>query len=126
MLDWLIDLVLERFVPPIAAELATALPKLEPINEPWRLLTVDDVATRLGRSTRWVRERVKQGELPFVRLDAGALAFELEDVQAFARSRRISARESSVLAARLHDHRNSGSQGRFERRERAMTPGVGE
>jgi excisionase family DNA binding protein len=54
------------------------------------LLDVSEVAERLGRSTRWVRERAKRGDLPFVRLDGSALAFDLEDVRGFARARRIS------------------------------------
>jgi hypothetical protein len=36
-----------------------------------------------------VRERAKKGDLPYVRLDGGALAFELADVQNFACARRI-------------------------------------
>jgi len=59
--------------------------------EPWRLLDVEETARRLGRSTRWVRERAKRGDLPSIRLDGGALAFDLRDLQAFARRRRIPA-----------------------------------
>jgi hypothetical protein len=44
---------------------------------------------RLGRSTRWVRERVKAGELDWVRLDGGGFAFKLEQLQAFADARQI-------------------------------------
>ena len=51
---------------------------------------MSEVAARLGRSTRWVRERA--GDLAFVRLDGGALAFDLEDVRCFARERRIACR----------------------------------
>jgi hypothetical protein len=58
-------------------------------RESWRLLTLEEAAARLGRSPRWVRDRVKAGELVRVRLDAGAFAFELEDVQEFARARRL-------------------------------------
>jgi hypothetical protein len=71
------DLVLER-VPTPAAE------------EPWRLLTVDEAAERLGRSTRWVRDH--KGEIGWVRLDGRALAFELDDLRAFAREHRIACR----------------------------------
>jgi predicted DNA-binding transcriptional regulator AlpA len=57
--------------------------------EPWCLLNLEQAAQRLGRSPRWIRERVKCGELPQVRLDGGALAFDLDDLRAFARSRRV-------------------------------------
>src|SRR5262249_50048712 len=97
-LDSFLDLVVERLIPPLTAELATTFSHFQPEAEPWRLLNVDEVATRLGRSTRWVRERVKRGQLPHVRLDGGALAFEIEDVQAFAAARRISAAEPPALA----------------------------
>jgi predicted DNA-binding transcriptional regulator AlpA len=79
----LVEAVAERVASLVLVELAT------PTTEPWRLLTLEEVAARLGRSTRWVRERVKRGDLPRVRLDEGAFAFELADVQAFARERRI-------------------------------------
>ena len=69
--------------------------------EPWRLLTLEDACERLGRSGRWVRERVKSGELPVVRLDGGALAFEIADLQAFAAARRVDA-AAGMLAHRLH------------------------
>lgn len=68
--------------------------------EPWRLLTLEDACERLSRSGRWVRERVKSGELPVVRLDGGALAFEIEDLQAFAAARRVDA-TAGMLAHRL-------------------------
>jgi Helix-turn-helix domain len=123
-LDVLLDLVVERLVPSIAAELA-ALPKAEPETEPWRLLTVEDVAARLGRSARWVRDRAKRGDLPFVRLDGGALAFEIEDVRAFAQARRVPAAAPSPLAARLHEGSESASQARSRRAQRAADPGVG-
>jgi hypothetical protein len=76
----------------------------------WRLLTVRDVADRLGRSTRWVRERVKRGELVRVRLDGGALAFLLEDVEAFARARRVDPL-SDRLQAWGNGSRGAGSRG---------------
>jgi hypothetical protein len=119
LLGQLFDLVVEQLAPRIASELANALPHVEPESEPWRLLNVGEVAASLGRSTRWVRERAKRGQLPFVRLDGGALAFELEDVQAFARARRVSVGEPSVLASRLHDIRNPASSARSARKERA-------
>jgi predicted DNA-binding transcriptional regulator AlpA len=90
-------------------------------SKPWRLLTLEEVAARLGRSTRWVRERVKRGDLPRVRLDEGAFAFELEDVRAFARERRIactplaagaeSPSQNRFPAARLSRSQKAGARG---------------
>jgi len=77
-----------------------------PVDEPWRLLNLEDAAARIGRSTRWIRERVKAGELPHVRLDGGALAFEVFDLQAFAADRRIDA-ASGVVADRLQSVREA-------------------
>jgi excisionase family DNA binding protein len=82
--DELVDAIARRVV----AEFA-AVPQAEAGGEPWRLLNVEEAAARLGRSTRWVRERAKRGELPSVRLDGGALAFDVEDLRAFARARRV-------------------------------------
>ncbi|SRR6266545_2538735 len=88
----------EGVVEAIAAAVAA---KLASISSPsaeagWQLLRVEDVASRLGRSTRWVREQVKRGHLPYVRLDGGALAFELADVQTFASARRIDVRDETT------------------------------
>jgi hypothetical protein len=71
----------------------------QPREEPWRLWTVQETADRLGRSTKWVRAKAKAGDLIWVRLDGGALAFEPEDVKAFARARRIDSQERSLRAA---------------------------
>jgi hypothetical protein len=102
-----------ELVEEIAAAVVERLGAVEPgqaAAPAWRLLTVGDVADRLGRSTRWVRERVKRGQLTRVRLDGGALAFLLEDVEAFARARRV-----VPLADRLEGSSNgsgdAGSQG---------------
>jgi excisionase family DNA binding protein len=124
-LGQLLDLVVEQLAPRIAAELANGLPQVEPANEPWHLLNVEEVAARVGRSTRWVRERAKRGQLPFVRLDGGALAFELEDVQAFARARRVSAGEPLLRAGRLRDIRTPASPARRALSERATDSEVG-
>jgi predicted DNA-binding transcriptional regulator AlpA len=124
-LGQLLELVVEQLAPRVASELASVLPQVEPASEPRRLLDVNEVAARLGRWTRWVRERAKRGQFPFVRLDGGALAFELEDVQAFARARRVSAGEAPVLASRLQDIRKPGLSPRSARRERATDPRVG-
>src|SRR5438128_32884 len=92
-----LDELLAGLVAAIADEVAARLDRVldasstGPDVERWRLLTVDEVAVRLGRSERWVRERAKRGELPFVRLDGGALAFDLEDVRAFVLARRVPA-----------------------------------
>lgn len=86
----------------LAPLISSALPANDAREEPWRLLDVEQAAARFGRSTRWVRNRVKAGELPSVRLDGGALAFELaDDLQAFARARRVALEEPQALAARL-------------------------
>ena len=97
--------LVEGFVKALAAELVPLLPA-SPVptrarEEPWRLIDVNEAAERLGRSTRWVRDRAKTGELPWVKLDGGALAFELRDLQAFARARRVVLEEPETLAARL-------------------------
>ena len=84
-LSMFVDEVAER----VAVRLAADLEASSSAGEPWRLLTVAETGDRLGRSTRWVRERAKRGDLPFVKLDGGALAFDLEDVQNFVRERRI-------------------------------------
>jgi len=97
LLDELADRVAERLRPFMAPA---------PALEAWRLLDVEQAAERLGRSTRWVRERAKRGELPFVRLDGGALAFEEDDLRAFAMARRVAAEEPEVLAVRLQAGRD--------------------
>jgi predicted DNA-binding transcriptional regulator AlpA len=63
-------------------------------EEPWRLLTTAEVAAALGRSTKWVLNRKKDGTLPWVRLDSGRPGFKLEDVQAFADARRIAVNDA--------------------------------
>lgn len=101
LLEGLVELLAETVAPRVAAELAGG-ERAEPVDgELWRLLGVEEAAGRLGRSSRWVRERAKRGELPFVRLDGGALAFELEDLRAFAEARRVAVEAPGVLAGRL-------------------------
>jgi excisionase family DNA binding protein len=85
-----------RLAPLVAAELSPATTTAPP--ESWRLVNLEEAAARLGRSTRWVRERVTRGELPHVRLDGGALAFEVADLQAFATARRVDGSTARVLA----------------------------
>jgi hypothetical protein len=88
LLDELADELAERVCVRLAGQLPAAA-----AGEPWRLLTLAEAAGRLGRSTRWVRERVKTGELASVRLDGGAFAFLPDDLEAFAGSRRVAAGE---------------------------------
>jgi len=99
--EQLVAALAEELAPLIAAELAAQLPPAT--AEPWHLLDLEEAAQRLGRSPRWVRERAKTGVLPHVRLDGGALAFELDDLREFARDRRI------PLADRLQANGNGAS-----------------
>lgn len=104
--------LLSEFVELVAAEVAARLgppPSPPPPEEPWRLLDVEEAAARLGRSTRWIRERAKRGELPHIRLDGGALAFDVDDLRAFARARRVPAEDGDPLAGRLHPLGNGAS-----------------
>jgi len=87
--DALLDEIAER----VAYRLEQTSTPAMPETEAWRLLTLVEVSERLGRSERWVRDRVKAGDLARVRLDEGAFAFLLEDVIAFAECRRIGAME---------------------------------
>ena len=88
LLTLLVDALACELAPRVAAELArTASPAGE--VEPWRLLDLEEAAARLGRSTRTVRAWAKAGLLMSVKLDGGALAFELADLQAFAAARRV-------------------------------------
>jgi hypothetical protein len=80
------DELIEAFAARVAALVLEGLPIPE-AEEPWRLLTLDEAAERLGRSTRWVRDHKE--EIAYVRLDSGALAFELDDLRAFASKHRI-------------------------------------
>jgi excisionase family DNA binding protein len=76
----------------------------EPVP-PWRLLTLEEAAQRLTRSTRWLRERAKRGDLPHIRLDGGALCFDEGDLREFARARRVGVADSLAgpLAGRRKD-----------------------
>jgi hypothetical protein len=87
-LDLLVDLVAERVAIRVLAELnGHAAPWKDEDAEPWKLFNLEEAAARLGRSTRWVRDH--RDEIGWVRLDGSALAFRLEDLQAFAERRRI-------------------------------------
>jgi predicted DNA-binding transcriptional regulator AlpA len=103
--------VVARVAELIADRVVERLADLEvvPAEDAWRLLKLVDAAERLGRSERWIRERVRRGELPYVRLDGGALAFLLEDIRLFAEARRISADRPVALAGRLQGGGNAAS-----------------
>jgi hypothetical protein len=113
LLDELADRVADRLRPLLAPA---------PGAESWRLLDVEQVADRLGRSTRWVRERAKRGDLPYIRLDGGAFAFDEADLRAFAHARRVSAEDPEVCAGRVQEGRDralrngSGAADRVENR----------
>ena len=95
LLEQLIDEFASKLARLLAPEVAALVPAA--VEERWRLWTLDETAAALGRSERWVRERVKRGNLAFIRLDGGALAFLPADVVAFAEARRV----APVLADRL-------------------------
>jgi Helix-turn-helix domain len=82
-----------RTIAELAAETAIARAESRrrtPTDETtWRLLTLNEAAAALTRSPRWLRERVSRGELPVIRLDGGALSFQLEDLEAFVNARRV-------------------------------------
>ena len=97
------DALLDDFAARVAAELTKhdlARPSTIAPEEPWRLLSVDEAAKRLGRSTRWVRDH--RHEIGWVRLDGGALAFRLEDLQRFANERLIAGERWRQDAEPLH------------------------
>ena len=79
------DQLIEQVAALVAEIVLDRLPK--GAGERWHLLNVEEAATRLGRSTRWVRDH--KDEIGWVRLDGGALAFDLEDLRRFAYERRI-------------------------------------
>lgn len=91
VLGGLIELIAER----VAAKIDPPQAIPDDGLEDWRLWTLAETAERLTRSERWVRGKARTGELPVVRLDGGALAFDPEDVVAFARSRRVGAHVDS-------------------------------
>jgi hypothetical protein len=68
--------------------------------DPWHLLDVEAVGAMLGRSKRWVHGAVKERGLPHIRLDGGALAFDPDDVRAWARARRVPAEAPETLGGR--------------------------
>ncbi len=91
LFDALVDELVAKVIEGVVAAMAT----VEPV-EPWRLLNVREVAAMLGRSPRWVHGAVKERELPYVRLDGGALMFDREQVIAWAKARSIPRQNGST------------------------------
>jgi excisionase family DNA binding protein len=94
--DELVDAIAEA----VAAKFAGQLPA-PGATDGWRLWNLEETAERLGRSERTVREWAKDGRLPHVLLDGGRLAFNPEDVKAFARARRVPIEEAGESSRRL-------------------------
>lgn len=109
LLEQLVATLAEELAPRLALELAAQLPP-PPASKTWSLLDLEQAAARLGRSPRWVRERAKRGDLPFVKLDGGALAFELDDLRAYASDRRVGDDKVEALAGRLQAVRDPASR----------------
>jgi hypothetical protein len=95
LLEQLIATFAEQLAPRVAAELAgvQAAP-----TEAWRTIGLAELAERFGRSERWCRERTKDKEDPLPRLvlDGGSLRFDVDDVRAWARRRRVPAQEDDA------------------------------
>ena len=93
LLDELADRVADRLrlAQPISSSVASVGPRPS--------ADLEQAAAYFGRSTRWVRGKAKAGDLPFVRLDGGALAFLWADLEAFALARRVAAGGPNLLAA---------------------------
>jgi hypothetical protein len=120
-----------QIVDEIAAEVADRVVRMltaETVETPppseWRLLSTEQTA-ELGRSQRWVRERAKTGELPWVKLDSGPLAFLPDDVEAFARARRVPAEADFPLTSRLPGVPQAASANGSRADGRLYEPGVG-
>jgi hypothetical protein len=91
-----LDVVLEELVGRVASRVVAELTlrtldlsvtELPRSGEEWRLVDVEEAARRLGRSPRWVREH--KTVIGYIRLDGGPLAFDVADLQRFARDRRV-------------------------------------
>jgi predicted DNA-binding transcriptional regulator AlpA len=115
VVDEILEVFADALAPRIATALAATIPASDPA-EPWRLMGVEEVAAVVGRSRRWVHSAVKERGFPFIRLDGGALAFDLEDVRAWAHERRVPAVDDAMLATRLQEARNSASAAGSRRR----------
>lgn len=106
LLDRLVAEFADALAPRVAVEIVARM-AAPVVAEPWRLVGVDEVATALGRSRRWVHASVKERGLPYLRLDGGALAFDLDDVRGWALDRRVPAAEPDPLAGRLQPARKA-------------------
>jgi hypothetical protein len=95
--DGLLELVLAELVERVASRLFELQPAPTE-SKPWRLLTSREVAACFGRSERWLRDRVRKGEIAVVRLDGGAPMFAPEDVKAFAAAHRIGGANGAAAA----------------------------
>lgn len=81
--DELVEQIAERVV----ALVVERLP-VDGAAEPG-LMTLKEAAAYFGRCERWVSDRRRDGSLPWVRLDGGPYSFLRDDLEAFARARRI-------------------------------------
>jgi excisionase family DNA binding protein len=119
-----LDALVEELAEEITARVVEAL-RAKPVTqvepEGWCLLTTEEAADRLGRSERWVRARVKDGTLPWIRLDEGPLRFRLEDLRAFAAERRVPA---EAISTRLPPYRNPSNGNGSGAERRSTEPGV--
>ena len=80
----------------------------------------------LGRSERSVHTYVKDRGLPYIRLDGGALAFDPDDVRAWARARRVPAAEDDPLAERWQATRDPARGARSENGDRTAMQKAGQ
>lgn len=95
------DEELERLAVRVAELVTDRLAAPGPERPP-ALFSTEQAATWFGRSTRWVRERMKAGELAYVRLDGGPPRFQLEDLRRFADERRIACNPVAPAENALH------------------------
>ena len=50
------------------------------------MVTVNDAATMIGFSRRWLQMRIQSGEAPVIRIGPRTLRFRRADVEVFSRS----------------------------------------
>jgi predicted DNA-binding transcriptional regulator AlpA len=110
LFDALADRLADKVAGRVIAGIAEVLP---PSAEPWRLLSVDEVAARLGRSRRSVFGYITYAELPVVHLDRGSVRIDPDDLREWCRERRIPAAESTETACTpLATRMDKGIRGR--------------
>jgi hypothetical protein len=85
--DEQLDELAERIAARVTPAAATAAP------ERWQTVGLPELAEMLGRSERWCREQTKAAHdpLPFLLLGDGSRRFDVDDVRAWARRRRVPA-----------------------------------